>query len=264
MIVGVEIGATKLQLGVCDARGNLRELHRAAVKTRTRAAILRQICEIFPQKPRGISRIGVGFGGPVDAEKGVVVDSYQVRGWEKFPLKKWFERKFCVPTVIENDANCAGLAESLRGAGRGFAKVFYTNIGSGIGGALILDGEIYSGLFGAMEIGHTKLFVNGKWRDIESLASGLAIQKRSISIIEAAKFYGAAIANAVTLLNPDVVIVGGGVSLAGEKFFKPLRKQVEKLVFPPFRGGAKIVPAALGESVVVVGAALLAAGDLVE
>ena len=147
-----------------------------------------------------------------------------------------------------------GFAEAVCGAGRGLRRVFYVTVGTGIGGGLVIDGELYNGRYGAAEIGHTWI---GKHR-VEAVASGLAIERGVSTVPQAARYLGVAIANAIALLNPDIVIVGGGVSLAGAKFFRPLRATVRRLVFDPFRRNFTIVPAALGESVVVVGAALLA------
>jgi len=205
-------------------------------------------------------------------ERGRVLKSHHVAGWSGFELRRWCEKRFGLPVVVENDSNCATLAEARVGAGRGKRVVLYTNIGTGIGGGLAVDGELYTGRFGAMEIGHTRYCQPSRHdttlkrslqscvmgATVESLASGLAIERGVSTVEEAARWYGAAIANAITLLNPDVVVVGGGVSLAGAKFWRPLRETVRRQVFPPFRNNFKLVPAALGETVVVVGAALLA------
>jgi glucokinase len=262
VVLGVEIGGTKLQVGVCDSRGRVHELTRAAVvRTDGRRGILRQLEQMIPPLVRGrsIARIGVGFGGPVDFERGRVVRSFHITGWDGFELKRWFERRFKLPTVVENDTNCATLAEALIGAGRGKRRVFYTNVGTGIGGGLALNGELYGGRFGAMEIGHTPLRHNGKWVILETVSSGLAIERGASTVAQSARFFGVALANVITLLNPDIVVVGGGVSLTGKRFFGPLRATVRQFVFAPFRHNFKIVPAGLGETVVVVGAALLAA-----
>jgi glucokinase len=277
MYLGVEIGGTKLQFGVCDKQGRLQSLRRVAVVRRGgRVKIMLQMSHEI-QLLLGAHRvkaIGVGFGGPVDTEQGRVVKSHQVAGWSGFKLRCWCEKEFGLPAIVQNDSKCATLAEARVGAGRRQRVVFYTNIGTGIGGGLAVDGELYNGRFGSMEIGHTRVSVGplpsagerqtprGGTRPtttLESVASGLAIERGVSSIEEAACWYGAAIANAITLLNPDVVVVGGGVSLAGARFWRPLRQTVRQHVFPPFRKNVKLVPAALGESVVVVGAALLAA-----
>ncbi|MBM3860330.1 MAG: ROK family protein [Verrucomicrobia bacterium] len=272
MYLGVEIGGTKLQAGVCDRHGRVRQVARVAVERELgRDGILRQLERLVGQHRR-VNAIGVGFGGPVDVERGRVLKSHHVAGWSGFELRRWCEKRFGLPVVVENDSNCATLAEARVGAGRGKRVVLYTNIGTGIGGGLAVDGELYTGRFGAMEIGHTRYCQPSRHdttlkrslqscvmgATVESLASGLAIERGVSTVEEAARWYGAAIANAITLLNPDVVVVGGGVSLAGAKFWRPLRETVRRQVFPPFRNNFKLVPAALGETVVVVGAALLA------
>ncbi|HUK83561.1 MAG TPA: ROK family protein [Verrucomicrobiae bacterium] len=263
MLLGIEIGGTKLQAGVCDTRARLRVLvRRSVMREKGAAGILRQLEEIIPPLLRvhRIQKIGVGFGGPFDTVRGRVVRSFHISGWDGFELKRWFERRFKRPTVAENDTNCATLAEAVIGAGRGKRRVFYTNVGTGIGGGLAIDGRLYRGRFGAMEIGHTRLWHRDKWVIVETVSSGLAIERGTSTVEQAARCFGVAVANVITLLNPDIVVVGGGVSLAGERFFKPLRATVRRSVFAPFRHNFKIVPAGLGESVVVVGAALLAAG----
>jgi glucokinase len=261
MFLGVEIGGTKLQVGVCDRRGRIEQLVRVAVERRRgRTGILRRLEQIVPLllETYKVNAIGVGFGGPVDSARGCVVRSFHIAGWDGFPLRRWFERRFKLPTIVENDTNCATLAEALVGAGRGRRAVFYSNVGTGIGGGLVIDGMLYNGRYGAMEIGHMKMMVDGRWVMLESLASGLSIEHGRTTLAQSAKFYGAALANAITLLNPDIVVVGGGVARAGERFLRPVRVQVARLVFQPFKKNFRIVPAALGETVVVVGAALLA------
>jgi len=110
-----------------------------------------------------------------------------------------------------------------------------------------------------MEIGHTRWPVGRRWPVVEELASGLAIERGQSTVAASARAMGVAVANVITLLNPDVVVVGGGVAQAGAKFFRPLRATVRRLVFGPYRGNYRLVPAAVGEAVVVVGAALVAA-----
>jgi glucokinase len=262
MNLGVEIGGTKLQVGVCDPRGRIQQLVRVAVVRRNGArGILDQLEQVIRPLVHGhrVQAIGVGFGGPVDASSGRIVRSFHIKGWDGFALRRWFLRRFRLPTVIENDTNAATLAEALIGAGRGRRAVLYSNVGTGIGGGFVVDGKIHNGRFGATEIGHTRFFVRGRWRILEELSSGLSIERGKTTLAESAKYYGIALANAITLLNPDIVVVGGGVARAGEKFLGPVRKTAERFMFGPFRKNFRIVPAALGETVVVVGAALLAA-----
>lgn len=261
MWLGVEIGGTKLQLGVGDARGRLRALERRnVVRRRGAPGILQQIREIAPpliQRYR-VRAIGVGFGGPVDWETGRAVRSHQIAGWDNFPVRRWFERNFGLPVVVENDQNVAGLAEAVCGAGRGKRRVLYVTVGTGIGGGLILNGEIYNGRYGAAELGHMRVPVGERWVTVESLASGLAVESGRSTPAKSGHWVGVAIANAIAIVNPEIVIVGGGVSRAGEKFFRSLRRTVARLVFPVFRNNFRIMRPTLGETVVVVGAVLLA------
>lgn len=262
MFLGAEIGGSKLQVGVCDRRGQVRQLVRTSVVRQAGAAgILHQFqCLIPPLLAQySIQAIGVGFGGPVDQDRGRGIVSHQIRGWNNFPVRQWFRRQFKLPVVLENDQNCAAWAEAKVGAGRGMRRVFYVTVGTGIGGGLVLDGQLSNGRYGAAEIGHMQVCHAGRWRTVESLASGLAIEQGVSTVPQAARHLGVAIANAIALVNPDIVIVGGGVTLAGPAFFRPLRQQVQQRVFPPFRSNYRIVQPRLGQAVVVVGAALLAA-----
>ncbi len=316
--LGVEIGGTKLQLGVGRGRGEIVALRRLAVDPIRRATGIReQIAGAFPDlvseaglERRAIAAVGVGFGGPVDTSRGRIERSYQIDGWEDFPLADWVRAELGVPTVvIHNDADSAGLAEARFGAGQGHSPLLYITVGSGIGGALILDDRIYRGFGkGAGEIGH--LLVpggegpDGRMVELEQVASGWAIARSARRLVatdpaagradgrlildEAAGDPGQitgsmvaraaekgdpaatwilararlaiafALVQAIALIAPGRIVIGGGVSLIGEElWFAPIRRLVAGCVFPPFRG-VDIVPAALGEEVVVHGALALA------
>jgi glucokinase len=209
MFLGIEIGGTKLQLGVGRGDGSIVALDRAKVEAAAGAERIRaQIIELVPRLldraglvRRDIRAAGIGFGGPVDAAKGVVTKSHQVEGWTDFPLAEWARSQLGWPTVVHNDADTAGLAEACLGAGRGLSPIFYITVGSGIGGGLIMDQQIYRGAgSGAAELGHLVLpssrenTFEGNWRlnepprdgTIESISSGWAIEQRLRSHIQAA------------------------------------------------------------------------------
>jgi glucokinase len=323
MYLGLEIGGTKLQLGVGAGDGQLAGLWRATVNVAEGPeGIRRQIVQAVPEllAKSGIDRariqgIGIGFGGPVDDHTHTIIKSHQIEGWDNFPLEKWLADLLDMPAVLGNDADVAGLAEALFGAGKGLSPIFYITIGSGIGGGLILNGEIYRGCGrGAAEIGHFRSLVgkgysglSHKTVPLEALASGwgiennvrwhfkhhrdrdrnsllLALVNEDISRITARHIAEAvrqgdavvkklmlyplshlaeAICNVIALLCPRRIIIGGGVSLMGEQvLFEPLRKLVAKRVFKPFADCYEIVPAALGEEVVVHGALALARSRL--
>jgi glucokinase len=302
MYLGIEIGGTKLQIAVGDGGGNLAGLWRGAVDVAAGAdGIRNQIVAAVPELLRqaGISQsllrgIGIGFGGPVDDATRTVIKSHQIQGWDGFPLQEWISRLLGLPAILGNDADVAGLAEALFGAGKGLSPVFYITIGSGIGGGFILNGEIYRGCGrGAAEIGH--LLVDDPDQPdrkvpLEEAASGWTIDRRAQRLLalphsasagitaehvgqaaakgdpiarailsDAIDALALAVRQVITLLCPRRIVIGGGVSLLGEKMlFGPLRRRVADIMFRPFADCYEIVPAALGEAVVVQGALALA------
>ncbi len=179
--LGIEIGGTKLQLGLGPGDGRLVELvRRTIVPADGATGILAQIAGAARSLAGGgVDAVGIGFGGPVDARRGIVARSHQVAGWDGFGLADWVRETLGCPLVsIHNDADTAALAEARFGAGIGLSPVLYLTIGSGIGGGLIVDGRIYRGAgSGAVEIGH--LIVDGpdssERRTLEGVASGWSI-----------------------------------------------------------------------------------------
>ena len=152
LIVGLESGGTKLQAALGRPDGEILACRRGTVPAGTAAAILewfeREVPEVLKEAPSHggeVKRIGVGFGGPVDSVTGTALTSHQVEGWSGFALKPWFEERFGIETRVFNDSNAAGWAEYCLGAGRGTRHFMYSNIGSGIGGALIIDGRLHDG-----------------------------------------------------------------------------------------------------------------------
>jgi glucokinase len=317
-LLGIEIGGTKLQLGIGDGEGRLLVLERRNVEPARGAwEILEQVrdvyrslqdkCSLTEGQVRGV---GVGFGGPVDVARGTTQTSYQVSGWTEFPLGDWLRQNLSIPSVvIHNDADTAGLAEARLGVGIGYSPLLYLTIGSGIGGALIVDGRIYRGAgMGAVEIGHLEVPYQTRSGEkivqLEDVASGFGIAREAreealaqlalgrkdwivlrfaggepaeittelvaravaegdphaVEILgRAQKALAFALRQAIALLAPRRVVLGGGVSLIGQThWFDPIQRLVESDVFPPFRGSFDIVPAALGEEVVVHGALALA------
>src|SRR5437868_2943637 len=186
MYLGIEIGGTKLQLGVGAADGDLAGLWRGTVDVAAGPeGIRRQITAAVPEllARAGIDRarlkgVGIGFGGPVDDATRTIIKSHQIEGWDGFPLADWISDLTGLPAALGNDADVAGLAEALFGAGKGLSPVFYVTIGSGIGGGLILDGEIYRGVGrGAAEVGHLRVErLRGLNTIVEHVASGWGMQ----------------------------------------------------------------------------------------
>ncbi len=335
--LGIEIGGTKLQLGVGTGGAELLEVRRLDIDPEGRAVgILRQIEQAATDlvSRHRVAGVGIGFGGPVDSVSGRVIKSHQIDGWEDLELARWCGRVLDVPAVLGNDCDTAALAEARYGAGRGRRSVFYVTAGTGVGGGYVVDGQVQgTGRPAVAEIGHLRpgLLADRSDMTVESLASGWGIaaaakvriqgdvtlplarspetamidgvrpggrierpdiehefrrdllnrcdgdldrltakavaqaagegNQLALDVIgHATEVLGWAIAQTITLLAPEVVVVGGGVSLMGDSlFFGPLRDAVSKYVFPPLADAYEIVPAALGELVVVHGAIALAA-----
>jgi glucokinase len=313
MLLGIEIGGTKLQLGVSPAGGSeFVDFRRLEVRPRHGAVgICEQIAETAPEliQRHSVRRLGVGFGGPVDAARGVTIRSHQIEGWDSFPLVRWCRQTLGVDAALGNDCDLATVAESRYGAGQGRRSVFYVTVGTGVGGGCVVDGRLLGdGRPAIAEIGHLRpgLDAEDPHCTVESVASGLGIARAvqaeiarpsesnvrpgiedllvrcqfdpsrltaelvaaaardenllARRVIDAAcRTLGWAVAQTVTLLAPEAVIIGGGVSRMDESLFlTPLRAYVERYVFPPLRGSYQVLPAALGERVVVYGAIALA------
>ena len=188
-ILAIEIGGTKLQASLGLSDGTVLETVRGTVEVDEGAqGILQWFEESIPslleQSTSPPEAIGVGFGGPVDSATGEVLVSHQIQGWEGIQLKSWFEEKFGLPTLVANDSNAAGWAEYCLGAGKGTDNFVYMNIGSGIGGALIINGQLYNGQGrGAGENGHTyvpdwTVETPGAYDKLENICSGWSIEQR--------------------------------------------------------------------------------------
>ncbi len=324
MILGIEIGGTKLQLGAGsgdDAQFEAFERH-DVIPEQGAEGILRQIRDSAQglMQRFDIQWIGFGFGGPVDGTTGRVITSHQIDGWTGIALVDWVRKNLNLPAVLGNDCDCAALAEARFGAGKGLRTVFYVTVGTGIGGGLVIDGRIHgTDRPAAAEIGHFRpgLVADERHATVESVASGWGIAataracllntpERSqdslfpfgrpalstndrrdllqrcgenphslttvmIGMAAAAGNKGArailrtgtdtlgwAIAQMISLIAPDIVVIGGGVSLLGDELFlDPLRSAVSRYLFPPLEGSCHLASPQLGEEVVVHGAITL-------
>ena len=180
LILGVEIGGTKLQVVLGDEAGKIGERRRLHVDPAKGAAGIRQQIEqavLELTRGRQILRGGVGFGGPVDWKTGRICVSHHVEGWSEFDMAGWLSQVTGAPVVVENDGNVAALGEALRGAGIGCNPVFYVTLGSGVGGGLVVDGRIYHGAKpGEAEMGHVRL--DRKGTIVEKRCSGWAVDGR--------------------------------------------------------------------------------------
>ena len=246
-------------------------------------------------KKNKVEVIGIGYGGPVDYRTGKVITSYQVKGWSDFHLGQWLNELTNIPVIVDNDANTAALGEAYLGAGKNCSRTFYITLGSGVGGGLVIDDKVYHGYKpGEVEIGHIRLDKDGTI--LENSCSGWAVDKKirnyiknnpdsiiagivgdeksgetkyllqaiengdagaDIILQETADDLAFGLSHAVHIIHPEVIILGGGLSLIGDPLIKAVEKNLQgylmDAITPP-----KICIAELKEDAVCVGAALMA------
>ena len=194
MTIGVDIGGTKVAAGLVDARGEITHKSRVPiVATGTAeaafACVKASIDEIFAAAPgarEAVAGIGICAPGPLDPFQGIILNPPNLPCWRNFPLAAETARAFGVPARVDNDANAAGLAEAIWGAGIGYTNVFFAIVGTGIGTGIVFDRKLYYGRTGcAAEGGHVTIDYQGpvcgcgKHGCIEAFASGPNIAKRA-------------------------------------------------------------------------------------
>ncbi len=308
VLVGIDIGGTKIAVAVADLQGRIMAKGRfpTQVEAEPRAIIekiVRQTEDMVAQcGGRPVAAVGVGCGGPLDPASGVILSPPNLPGWDRIPLGDMLAAAFKAPVSVDNDANAAALGEYRFGAGMGCRVFVYVTVSTGIGGGVVIDGKLLHGVgAGAGEIGHQTILPDGPLCNcgnrgcLEALASGTAIARRmrerlrekgrrtlmgadvdaitSEGVARAAiakdplaaevwretvEFLGIGLANAITMLAPEVVVIGGGVAKTGDALFGPVREEVKRRVFLVPMSGVSIVPSKLGDDVGVIGAVTLA------
>jgi glucokinase len=318
LVVGVDVGGTKVAAGLVDKCGEIRSHMRAPMSSSgTAAAGLAAVTAAIDflltedQKMKTMIRgIGICAPGPLDPYTGVVINPPNLRCWWNFPLAATVSKAYSLPVKVDNDANAAALAEAQWGAGRGFNNVFYATIGTGIGTGIVFDRQIYHGRTGAAgEGGHMSIDYNGplcrcgKRGCIEIVAAGPAIAQRARTKLSAAASRGSALlslangdaesvtsemvgqactagdplareilqdevellaywlGNIVDLLDPDVIIFGGGVASMLSPFFDDLRNRLPSCCINSRCQEIPIVKARYGADAGVAGGAALSWGS---
>ncbi len=313
-VVGVDLGGTNIVVGLLPLEGGevlgLRSMPTDSVRgakfvvDRIVGMVEHAIQEVLAEHGGTrdqVAGVGIGSPGPLDRRTGTVINTPNL-GWRNFPLRDLISNAVHLPATLDNDANCATYGEWWLGAGRGTRALVGFTLGTGIGGGIVLDGEIYHGCSDvAGEIGHMTIDSNGRkckcgnYGCLEQYASGPAIALRAVEGIEAgaetvlvdmvggkmdditaatvyeatvqgdpyatevmkdtAKFLGAGIASIINILNPEMVVIAGGVTRAGDTLFDPLRAEVRRRAFKSAQECCRIVPAELPGTAGVVGAA---------
>lgn len=286
-VIGIDLGGTAIKLGRFTADGNCKlSVSVPTPQPATPAAVVEAIVNAIPViDPQGDSKaIGIGTPGPVDATGRIAVVAINLANWHDVPLANLLEAKLNLPTVLANDANCAGLGEYWLGAGKQFQNLILITLGTGVGGAIILDGKLFTGHRGAAgELGLITLNPDGpkcnsgNQGSLEQYASVPAIRRRTglepailgeLAIsgdekalkfwLEYGKDLGAGLASLIYVLTPEAIAIGGGVCASFEFFYPAMRSEIERRVLPSSRAGLQILKAQLGNSAGMVGAAKLA------
>ena len=287
-VVGIDLGGTAIKLGRFGRDGTcLQSLTVATPQPATPDAVLAVMVEAINQLVTAHTlAIGVGTPGPADAAGRIARVAINLEGWRDIPLADWLEAKTGLPTVLANDANCAGLGEAWLGAGRRFRHFILLTLGTGVGGAVIIDGELFTGREGtAGELGLITLNPDGpecnsgNRGSLEQYTSVPAIRRRTglepaqLGALAKAgdqdaltfwqsygKDLGAGLASLIYILTPEAIAIGGGVSASAEFFFDSMQAEIERRVLPSSRTDLQLLPAELGNRAGMVGAAKLAWG----
>ncbi|MBD2260700.1 ROK family protein [Pseudanabaena sp. FACHB-2040] len=286
-VIGVDLGGTAIKLGRFTPAGTcLASLSVPTPQPATPEAVIEAmaaaIADLDPNDEA--AAIGIGTPGPTDAAGRVARVAINLAGWQDVPVADWLEAKTKRPTVLANDANCAGLGEAWLGAGRAFKDLILLTLGTGVGGALILDGKLFVGRHGtAGELGLITLNPegppcnSGNRGSLEQYCSVQAVRRQTglepgevaakaeAGEEDAIAFWqqygrhlGAGLASLIYIVTPEAVILGGGISAGARWFLPTVKAEIEQRVLPSSRENLQILIAELGNQAGIVGAARLA------
>ncbi len=299
LVLGIDIGSYGLRAIVADLHGTKvfdasRELPDgdASVITDAAIAMVQELLDKHDLRSRQLVRIGIGFGGPVDADSGITRVHYRRAGWENFPLAERFEAAFDAQTLLDNDANVIALGEA-RCVGRDVRNLFYVHLSTGVGGGLVIDGHLYHGATTtAGEIGHaivrpdgpvcscggkghleTYLSIGGLLRRMGEL--GVKTDDLNLvfgesdagkqTVREASEMMSLMLASAVTMLDPQVIVIGGIVArTGGDAWLQHLQQQLKDSLPTTLRSEIQVLPSAFNQDSVAVGGLALALASMQE
>ncbi len=303
-VIGMDLGGTNLRVAGVTSGGEIVALHRehTAAREGTEPVIERIIAAIVrvagSVTGAGGIVLGVVLGAPgiISSRKGTVVASPNLPGWNDVPLRDRVAAATGLQVLLENDANAAAYGEFWRGAGRGCSSMVLLTLGTGVGGGLVLGGDLWRGADGmAGEIGHVTIEPGGricrcgntgcletyasatgivdsyrKFSGIEESVSAEEVHRRALegdanarqSYRDAGRALGIAIATLVNLLNPERIVIGGGVLPAWDLFMPVAEHEMRRRAFAAPATRVSFAPAALGDLAGVTGAAGLLWRDL--
>lgn len=293
-VLGIDIGGTKIRMGIVDSNGQVVEDHKIPTESPLYPYLENKIIQ-FLKEHTHVQAIGIGTRGMVDAENGVITfESGTLPGWQGTEVKSLLEKATGLYVEVNNDANCAGLAEARLGSARGYRRTVCLTIGTGLGGGFVIDGKIMNGTHGgAGEVGHMILYPGGHICSCgrpgcsEQYVSGtalrrfiaemnivdennklitpnrmfeLALEGHSDALAITKKFtndLAIVISSIQAVLDMDCVIIGGGVSESADSWWSFLLTALEPLLLKPL----EVKKAKFGNEAGMLGAALLVLTD---
>lgn len=287
LYLGVDVGGTGVKIGVCTAEGKIKgslsiptEAARGPKDTCDRIAAA---AEALQKKTGRVRACGSGVPGPLALDRKILFNAINLPGWIDVPYPKLLSPRLKLPVVMENDANCAAWGEYVAGAGRGHRSLVLYTLGTGVGGGVVINGDLWIGASGAAgELGHMTIDPNGPRCGcgqngcVEMFASATAVAKRfgrgtakdvfeaarkgDPKAIEAVDWAADALAigcaNMIHVLHPEVIVLAGGMAAAGPLLFDRVREGVRKRVFPVCLDYIRIEGSQVGEDAGWLGAAL--------
>lgn len=296
-IIGIDLGGTNLKVALFDGRFKFRAKEFLSTGDFSRpenliSGITSAVFKIIQDnklKKTDIRGIGLGLPGPIDVEKGMVHFFPNIPGWMNVPLRRILEKKIGLPVFIDNDANLMCLAEYKLGSARGARNAVCLTLGTGVGGGLIIEGKLFRGSsFAAGEIGHMPINEKGPacgcggqaclesyignrriagivrkifHKDIPleevSLLAGKNNKQAVMVWEEVGSKLGNCLVGIVNLLNPDCIVIGGGVANAGSVLFNKIEETIISRAMVVQAKKVKILKAKLGNDAGMLGAALL-------
>ncbi|BAZ43362.1 ROK family protein [Chondrocystis sp. NIES-4102] len=285
-VIGVDLGGTAIKIGRFLRDGTcLQTISLPTPQPAQPQAVLSAIAQGVDQINSNCTATAIGLGvpGPTDPSRRIAKKSINLPGWDDVPVADFLETATGLPTILENDANCAAIGEAWLGAAKNFQDFILLTLGTGVGGAIFINGKLFTGRCGAAgELGLITLNPDGfpcrsgNQGSLEQYASIGAIIRNtgkdpavmgklaSAKDREALEFWrsygrylGAGIASLIYILTPEAVIIGGGISASAEFFLPATRSEIEQRVVSPSRPDLQLLVAQLGNDAGMLGAAKL-------
>jgi glucokinase len=273
--LALDIGGTKFSAALFDSAGAMiRRESRATDREGGKDWMLPELTRLVREWT--FDQVGIGFGGPVLFARQTVALSTHVAGWSNFDLAGWCRDRWGKPVLMDNDANVGALGEGIHGAGRGARPLFYMTLSTGIGGGILTEHGLYRGADSyAGELGHQTiepggpLCLCGARGCLERLCCGLWLERDygrpAQELLQDPEFtsryvirLARGLKSAIMILNPARIVIGGGISKAGDALFVPLRAELRRQITDWSRARIEVEPAALGDDSVLYGAQELA------